>query len=150
MVFFTGGGPMTEPIRKVYRQIRLNLPADVDMLEEIQRIASNRAPVHHLLTRQEGLDGTRLSLIKKLYAELRRAFNRQYFMECNLLHFRKAEIEEAELAFTRAKNALDFDCDNNLRNIVRQTETQLKRRRYPLLKYDQLNKGNNSDWTLNS
>jgi hypothetical protein len=147
MFFFTGGGPMTEPIRKVYRQIRLNLPADVDMLEEIQKLASKSSTDHTLLTGQAGADNTQLSSIKRQYAELRRAFNRHYFMECNLLNFRKDEIKEAERAFTMAKNALDFDNDKNLNKIMTQMERRLNHRRYPL-KNDQFNKGNTSVRTL--
>lgn len=134
MSAFTGGGPMSELIRKAYRQLRLNLPADIDILEEIDIIAAR--PVGSATHIPFGTPGSVESLnlthkakVERDAIELRKAFNRRYFMECNMLNFDCEELE-AEKAFTDAKDLLDSDERSPLVNIISQVEELLKERRY--------------------
>jgi len=126
---------MSELVRKVYRQLRLNLPADIDILEEIDIIAAR--PVGAATHIPFGTPGSTESLnlthkakLERDAIELRKAFNRRYFMECNMLNFDCEELEKAEKAFDEAKDFLVSDERSPLVNIISQVEELLKERRY--------------------
>jgi hypothetical protein len=133
MSVFMGGGPITEPIRTVYRHIRRSLPADADIMETVGEIASGSA--HHVPPTGDsrpttGNESTHLHKIQKQAEDLRIAFNRLYFIKSNLMKFGGDELKKAEKDFEDAKKFLDFKESSLLNNIIRQVERYLENRRY--------------------
>lgn len=102
MSFFTGGGPLSEPVRTVYRQIRKSLPSDPDIMEALEGMVNKPAvhPVNH-----ESI----LEVLNRQADELRVAFNRKHFIECNMSMFDVAVLEEAAMRYEAAKSVLEID-----------------------------------------
>jgi hypothetical protein len=123
MSVFTGGGPLSEPIRTIYRQLRRNLPVDADIMEKVEEIGS-RPRVHSTGSKNSNLDR-----IRSQADALRRAFNRLYFIECNLLKFDDDELKDAREAFQKSKNIIEGE-DSSLLYITMMAEEYLKTRRY--------------------
>ena len=72
MSIFTGGGPLSEPVRSVYRQLRKSLSVDPDIMATVE-----------LLANQPALGDTRSAAQRiEIQAEhVRVAFNRRQFDE---------------------------------------------------------------------
>lgn len=135
MSVFTGGGPISEPIRTIYRQLRCNLPADADIMEKVEEIAS-RTSAHSIHSSSSGIhsisDGSKGSHLDRIRSQadtLRKAFNRLYFIECNLLKFNDDELKKAEETFHKNRNMIDSE-DSSLEYITLMVEDHLKTRRY--------------------
>lgn len=135
MSVFTGGGPISEPIRAVYRQLRCNLPADADIMGKVEEIAS-RTSAHSTHSRPSGIpaisDGSKSSHLDRIRSQadtLRKAFNRLYFIECNLLKFDDDGLKAAEETFQKSRNMIDSE-DSSLVYITLMVEEHLKTRRY--------------------
>jgi hypothetical protein len=125
---------MSEPIRTIYRQLRSSLPADADMMKKVEEIASRSAESTH--PRPSGIpsisSGSKSSYLDRIRSQadaLRRAFNRLYFIECNLLKFDDKKLKEAEDEFQKSKTKMDSE-DFSLGNILMMVEEHLKTRRY--------------------
>ena len=126
---------MSEPIRTIYRQLRRNLPADVDIMEKVGELAS-RTSADSTHPRPSGMPSvsssgseSHLDRIRSQADALRRAFNRRYFIECNLLKFDDDELKEAEETFQKNKNRMDNE-DFSLVHITTMVEEHLETRRY--------------------
>ena len=68
---------MSEPVRIVYRQIRESLSVDLDIMEEVDGIVNDPVTVSGNLQ-------SKLQELQNQAEELRVAFNRKHFMECNM------------------------------------------------------------------
>ena len=139
MSIFTGGGPMSEPIRTIYRQIRGNLPADADIMEKVEEIAS-RTSAGSTHPRPSGIpsvsNGSKSSHLDRIRSQadtLRRAFNRRYFIECNLLKFDDDDLKEAEEELRKSRNMIDIE-DSSLESIKKIVKHHLESRRYLFVK----------------
>lgn len=123
---------MSEPIRTIYRQLRRNLPADADIMERVEEIGS-RPRVHstpaYIQQAHAGSKNSNLDRIRSQADALRRAFNRLYFIECNLLKFDDNELKDAREAFQKSKNIIESE-DSSLLHITTMAEEYLKARRY--------------------
>ena len=98
MSIFTGGGPLSEPVRTVYRQIRMSLSVDPDIMATVEMLA-NRVV--------EG--GSRSQAIESQAEDVRRAFNRRQFMECNITFFDHETLENAIQRYEEAKQLLEIN-----------------------------------------
>ena len=122
---------MSEPIRTVYRQIRRNLPAHAEVMEMVAEIASGSASALHAPPPADsGSESTYLRIIGDQAEALRKAFNRLYFIKCNVAKFGVDKLKTAEKEFKNAKKTLDFNEASSLSNITRQVERYLETRRY--------------------
>ena len=126
---------MSEPIRTIYRQLRRNLPAHADIMKKVEEIAS-RTSVNSAHPRPSGVPvesgGSEIShfyMIKSQAGTLRRAFNRLYFMESNLLNFDHEKLINAKQAFQNAKNMMEGE-DSRLGHITMLVEDYLTSRKY--------------------
>lgn len=123
---------MSEPIRTIYRQLRRNLPADADIMEKVEEIGSGtrgHSTPAYIPQAPGGSKNSHLDRIKSQADALRRAFNRLYFIECNLLKFDEDELKDAREAFQKSKNIIDGE-DSSLLHITTMVEEHLKTRRY--------------------
>lgn len=120
---------MSEPIRTVYRQIRRNLPAHAEVMEMVAEIASGSA-LHVPPTGDSITESTYLRKIGDQAEALRIAFNRLYFIKCNVTKFGVDKLKTAEKEFENAKKTLDFNEASPLNNITTQVEEYLEGRRY--------------------
>lgn len=122
---------MTEPIRTVYRQIRRNLPAHAEVMEMVEQIAIAPGSANHALPPGAITgNGSYLAKIQKQAEALRIAFNRLYFIQCNLMKFSMDELKSAEKAFEKLKKILDTKEASPLNNMTTQVEKYLADRRY--------------------
>lgn len=125
---------MTEPIRTVYRQIRRSLPAHAEVMEMVEQIAIAPGSANHALSPGDSptITGNEsyLDKIQKQAEALRIAFNRLYFIQCNLMKFGVDELKTAEKAFEKLKKILDVKEASPLHNMTTQVEEYLADRRY--------------------
>jgi hypothetical protein len=130
---------MSEPIRTIYRQIRGNLPADANIMEKVEEISS-RTSAGSTHPRPSGMPivsiGSKISHLDRIRNQadtLRRAFNRRYFIECNLLKFDNDELKEAGEELRKSRNMIDVE-DSSLEYITEMVEEHLESRRYLFVK----------------
>jgi hypothetical protein len=135
MSAFTAGGTISGLVRRLYGRILERLDHDVEILNAVKEIAT--ANSRHVLHINSGSNETRsfMSIIEERYENLGAAFNRQYFIECNLTYFGCNDIKEAEEDFENAKALLEFRDDSApidlpMRNFINQVNILLKRRRF--------------------
>jgi len=109
MSFFTGGGPLTEHVRTVYCQIRKSVLPDPDAILAVDGFAKEQIPNH--------TDGAvlRLEKIQREAEELRRAFNRKHFFECNMSIFNVEDLEKAARQYEAAKYCLQINPQDRLK-----------------------------------
>jgi hypothetical protein len=135
MSAFTAGGPISGLVRQLYGRILERLDHDVEILNEVKGIATANGP--HVPHINSGSDETRslMSIIEERYENLGAAFNRQYFIECNLTYFGCNDIKEAEEDFESAKALLEFRDDSApidlpMGSFITQVDKILKNRRF--------------------
>ena len=102
---------MSEPVRMVYRQIRRGLSVDPEIMATIDESANlpNLTAGAIVLDVQE----SRLVALQKQAEELRIAFNRKNFIECNMSIFGIHELEEAVRWYETAKDLLEINPHKN-------------------------------------
>ena len=103
MSFFTGGGPLTEHVRTVYCQIRKSALPDPDAILAVDGFAKEQIPS------DTGVPVLRLDVIRREAEELRRAFNRKHFLECNMSIFKVEDLEKAGRQYEAAKYCLQIN-----------------------------------------
>lgn len=131
MSFFTGGGPLSEPVRIVYRQIRESLSVDPDIMEEVDGLVNEPVTV-------SGNPQSKVQELQNQAEELRVAFNRKHFMECNMSIFDVGTLEAAAKRYENAKRLLEIDSNPNspisqrtiLTSIFNTMQVQLDKKRY--------------------
>ena len=124
---------MITSVCTLYKHCRLLLPRDQDIQEEIARIA--RLPVVNqriINQRQVSENHSFEEAIKEEYEALRRAFNRKYFTECNVLYLR-SYLDGALEEFNRRKRNLEFQEETVLASLTTHVEASLKGRRLLLV-----------------
>jgi hypothetical protein len=101
-------------------------------MEKVEEIGS-RPRVHstpaYTPQAHTGSKNSNLDRIRSQADALRRAFNRLYFIECNLLKFDDDELKDAREAFQKSKNIIEGE-DSSLLYITMMAEEHLKARRY--------------------
>jgi len=109
MAIFTGGGPLSEPVRTVYREIRRTFPEDPAIMATVDFIANRPAAGTATPT-------SSLEVLKIQANHLRITFNRKQFMECNLGFFEMDQLIDAAKQYHEAKHLLEINPDDRYSN----------------------------------
>jgi len=117
-----------------YRQIRESLSVDPDIMKEVDGIVNDPVTV-------SGNPQSKLRELQNQAEELRVAFNRKYFMECNMSIFDVGTLEAAAKRYETAKRLLEIDSNPNspisqrtiLTSIFNTMQVQLDKKRYVFL-----------------
>ena len=98
----------------MYGQIRQSFDHDSEILNAVKQIATASGHIPHINSGSDDTQSsTHLSIIEARYEQLRIAFNRLYFIECNLKHFDDPNIrKEAVDDYKNAKALLEFREDD--------------------------------------
>jgi hypothetical protein len=119
---FMGIGRLSEMVYAIYRQIRLDLPADPEVHERLKEAAET--PLVHLGgSDSSAKDMSLKSMMVSHYKNVQRASNRRYFMRCHMEHFSSQMLQEAEAAFNGARGVLQVTINTfiiNARAILKQ------------------------------
>lgn len=116
------GGPLSQSIHILYRQLRCMLPTEPDVDEEIKSIFKSRPILN--------LDIHLLDAINVEYKSFRKAFNRNSFRMNNILHFSDEQLRESEAELQNAKDLLE---QRIISHVIEQVQNILDCRRYILL-----------------
>lgn len=137
MSVFTAGGPTSGLIRRVYGQIRQSFDHNSEILNAVKQIATASGHIPHINSGSDDTQSpTHLSMIEAQYEQLRIAFNRLYFIECNWKHFDDPNIrKEAVDDYKNAKALLEFREDDMpighpMEHFIKQVKLLLEARRF--------------------
>jgi len=100
---------LTEHVRTVYCQIRKSVLPDPDAIFAVDRFAKEQIPG------DSDVPMLRLEVIQREAEELRTAFNRKHFLECNMSIFKVEDLEEAARRYEAAKYCLEINPQDRLK-----------------------------------
>jgi hypothetical protein len=132
MSVLLGGGQLSEPVVKIHRQLRRNLPTGPELHEIIRKFLSTG----DLMPAQINVDGlhtppaNRGTILSEIYTKLRECFNRCEFIRSNISSFGLQELKQREDEFRVLLSGLDPDEPMSpLRSVIEHIKEILHQRR---------------------
>ena len=124
------GNTLHHLLVKIHRQIRRNLQADEELHADIREFLSTDHKDRMKSDPNNGSTSTRQMLLKTLYHDLRKAFNRREYIRSHIDKFSEEKLDKSEREFSDQYDKWNWNNNmSQLRVIVEHVQGILEERR---------------------